>query len=126
MSRIAKVTEEQAEGKVAKMYEGLKSKLGRVPNVYQCMATNPDFMQTMMKLTQVAGKALDPKTRELINIAVSTANNCSYCLDAHVAIAKMMGITGEEISAAMETAAAMSAFNVYNHGANPVSDFKAE
>ena len=41
-------------------------------------------------------------------------------------VAKMMGITGEEISAAMETAAAMSAFNVYNHGANPVSDFKAE
>jgi uncharacterized peroxidase-related enzyme len=37
--------------------------------------------------------ALDPLTRELIYIAVSTANGCSYCIHSHTAAAKQKGMT---------------------------------
>lgn len=36
---------------------------------------------------------LDPLTRELIYIAVSTANGCSYCIHSHTAAAKQKGMT---------------------------------
>jgi AhpD family alkylhydroperoxidase len=36
---------------------------------------------------------LDPLTRELIYIAVSAANNCSYCIHSHTAAAKQKGMT---------------------------------
>lgn len=37
--------------------------------------------------------ALDPLTREMIYIAVSTANGCSYCVQSHTAAAKARGMT---------------------------------
>jgi uncharacterized peroxidase-related enzyme len=37
--------------------------------------------------------ALDPLTRELVYIAVSTANGCSYCIHSHTAAAKQKGMT---------------------------------
>ena len=36
---------------------------------------------------------LDPLTREMIYIAVSTANGCSYCVHSHTAAAKARGMT---------------------------------
>ena len=36
---------------------------------------------------------LDPLTRELIYIAVSAANGCSYCIHSHTAAAKQKGMT---------------------------------
>ena len=126
MSRLRQVAECEAEGKAKALYDGIKGKLGMVPNVHQAMAPNPDFLETMLKLSMVAGKNLDMKTKELINIAVSTANNCQYCLDAHFKVAKMHGVTDEEVHAAVQIAAAMSAFNVFNHGANPVIDMLPE
>jgi len=123
MARLRQVSEAEAKGKTRELFEAIKGKLGRVPNVHQVMAVNPGFLETMLKLASVAGKGLDMRTKELINIAVSAANNCEYCLDAHVAIAKQHGVTDEDIHAAVEVAAAMSAFNVFNHGANPEIDF---
>jgi AhpD family alkylhydroperoxidase len=37
--------------------------------------------------------ALDPLVREMIYIAVSTANGCSYCVHSHTAAAKARGMT---------------------------------
>ena len=45
------------------------------------------------ELPQSAPGALDPLTRELIYIAVSTANSCSYCVHSHTAAARAKGMT---------------------------------
>jgi AhpD family alkylhydroperoxidase len=39
---------------------------------------------------------LDPLTRELIYIAVSAANGCSYCIHSHTAAAKQKGMTAAQ------------------------------
>jgi AhpD family alkylhydroperoxidase len=37
--------------------------------------------------------ALDPLVREMIYIAVSTANGCAYCIHSHSAAARARGMT---------------------------------
>lgn len=37
--------------------------------------------------------ALDPLVKELVYIAVSTANACSYCVHSHTAAARAKGLT---------------------------------
>ena len=89
------------------------------------MGNNGDFLDAMLKLAGAAGKNLDPKTVELISIAVSAVNGCGYCLDAHRAKALGMGITEEEITSALEVAAVMSAFNNFNSAIGLNHDIKA-
>ena len=49
-----------------------------------------------VKRTMVAPSALDALTKELIYIAVSTANGCSYCVHSHTAAARAKGMTGAQ------------------------------
>ena len=41
----------------------------------------------------MAPGALDPLVKELVYIAVSTANACSYCVHSHTAAARAKGMT---------------------------------
>ncbi len=63
--------------------------------------------------------ALDPLTRELIYIAVSAANGCSYCIHSHTAAAKQKGMTDAQhmhllaiVGMASETNALVTAMQV--------------
>jgi AhpD family alkylhydroperoxidase len=40
--------------------------------------------------------SLDPLTKELIYIAVSATNGCSYCVHSHTASARAKGISDEQ------------------------------
>jgi AhpD family alkylhydroperoxidase len=41
----------------------------------------------------MAPGALDPLVKEMIYVAVSTANGCQYCIHSHTAAAKGKGMT---------------------------------
>ena len=41
----------------------------------------------------MAPGALDPLVKELIYVAVSTANGCTYCVHSHTAAARAKGMT---------------------------------
>jgi AhpD family alkylhydroperoxidase len=45
---------------------------------------------------------LDAKFREQIALAAAQANSCEYCLSAHSAIGKMVGLKPEEIATSRE------------------------
>jgi len=109
-----KLYNKNGDAKAQQIQGNVEKKFGFVPEVFQAMGRNGDFLSSLMQLSDVAGKGLDPKTKELICIAVSAVNGCEYCLSAHRAIAKGAGATDEEITAAIEVAAAMSAFNNFN------------
>ena len=49
--------------------------------------------------------SLDAKFREQIALAVAQANSCEYCLSAHSAIGKMVGLKPDEILASREAQA---------------------
>lgn len=67
-----------------------------VNNFWRGLAGQPDVLErtwAALKAVMIAPGALDPLTRELIYIAVSTANGCSYCVHSHTAAARAKGMT---------------------------------
>jgi AhpD family alkylhydroperoxidase len=40
--------------------------------------------------------ALDPKTKEMLYVAVSIAHGCNYCIHSHTAAARTKGMTEAE------------------------------
>ncbi len=62
---------------------------------------------TMIKAYLALGKALEassltPQEQEVVVLTVSYLNQCAYCMTAHSAVAKMVGLPEGEISALRE------------------------
>ena len=67
-----------------------------VNNFWRALANDPKTLKRVWEtLKSVMGRegALDPLTRELIYIAVSTTNACEYCVQSHTAAARARGMT---------------------------------
>ncbi|MCI5778345.1 MAG: carboxymuconolactone decarboxylase family protein [Lentisphaeria bacterium] len=119
-----KLYDRTGDAKARTIQENLKKNFGRIPEVFQAMGRNGDFLEAALKVSEAAGRGLDPKTKELIIIAVSAVNGCTYCLDAHRSAALAVGVTDDEIVAAVEVAAAISLFNNFNKAIGLASDLK--
>ena len=119
-----KLYSKTGDSKAQEIQSGIEKKFGRIPEVFQAMGHSGDFLESALKVSEAAGSNLDPKTKELIIIAVSAANGCTYCLDAHRSMALMLGVSDEEISGAIEVAGAISLFNTFNKAIDLKSDLK--
>ena len=119
-----KLYNKTGDAKAQAIQSAVEKKFGKVPEVFQAMGRNGDFLEAVLNVAEAAGKGLDPKTKELIIIAISAANGCTYCLDAHRSMALMLGVSDEEISGAIEVAGAISLFNTFNKAIDLKSDLK--
>lgn len=107
MSRIQPIDVEKAEGKTKEVLEKIKGKLGRVPNIFKTMAIAPAVVEMYLGMSGALNECvLSPKVREKIALAVGQDNQCDYCLAAHSAIGKNIGLTPEEVLMAREAKAA--------------------
>jgi uncharacterized peroxidase-related enzyme len=98
MARITQIDPETATGRAKDLLDAVKEKLGLVPNMARAMANAPAALDGYLQLRGALGKGTLPaKVREQIALAVSQANGCDYCLAAHSAIARMVGLTSEQI-----------------------------
>ena len=121
-----KMYNKSGDEKAVKIQESLEKKFGFLPEVFQVMGRNGDFLEASLSLINAAGKGLDNKTKELIAVAVSAVSSCGYCVDAHIAAAKQSGATDEEITAAIEVASMMGLFNNFNKSIGLNHDLKAK
>ncbi|NPD14710.1 carboxymuconolactone decarboxylase family protein [Xinfangfangia sp. D13-10-4-6] len=66
-----------------------------INNFWRVLAHDPPQLKaTWERLSGVMGPgSLDPLVKELIYIAVSTANGCSYCIHSHTAAARAKGMS---------------------------------
>ncbi|ESW89507.1 carboxymuconolactone decarboxylase family protein [Mesorhizobium sp. M1060] len=76
-----------------------------VNNFWRGLANDPALLKRtwdQVKVVMATESAIDPLTKEMIYIAVSTANGCSYCVHSHTAAARAKGLTdaqhGEMVS----------------------------
>lgn len=67
-----------------------------------------------------ADGALDPRTKQLIAVAVAHVTQCPWCIEGHVKAAKREGATGEEIMEAIWVAAEMRAGAAWAHSLKAV------
>jgi len=103
MQRIAAVDPAQATGKAKELLDGVQSKLGITPNLMKTLASAPAALDAYLSFGAALGTGyLDAKFREQIALTVAQANSCEYCLSAHSAIGKMVGLKPDEISNSRE------------------------
>jgi uncharacterized peroxidase-related enzyme len=67
--------------------------LGFVPNLFGVLAESPSALAAFANLNaQFANSSFSPTERELIELTVSTENQCGYCVAGHTAFAAMQGV----------------------------------
>src|SRR4029078_202236 len=67
-----------------------------VNNFWRGLANDPVSLKRtweQLKSIMMTNGKLDPLVKEMIYIAVSTANSCSYCIHSHTASARAKGMT---------------------------------
>lgn len=81
MTWVRTVEESEAEGHLARLYEGLINQRGWVPNVIKSTTIRPELTQAWMGLfrTLMFGRSeLSRAQREMLATVVSVANRCHY------------------------------------------------
>ncbi len=93
--------EAAAEPTVGKVFADIRKtrKSDFVNIIWRGLANDPLLLERTwadVKAVMATESALDPLTKELIYIAVSTANACAYCVHSHTAAAKAKGMTAAQ------------------------------
>jgi AhpD family alkylhydroperoxidase len=93
--------EASADPRVRKVFDDIRStrKSNFVNNFWRALANQPALLERTwesIKEVMIEPGELDPVTKELIYIAVSTANGCGYCIHSHTAAARAKGLTDQQ------------------------------
>lgn len=103
MPRIEPVNPNHVDANTAKTLAAVENKLGVLPNLFTTLAHAPAALVAYLQFNEtLATGRLTAKQRELIAIAVAQENSCEYCLSAHVAIGKSVGLEQVGIKQARE------------------------
>jgi AhpD family alkylhydroperoxidase len=97
MALVPLLADEQADAEARAVFDDIRATRGTdyVNNIWRALAHDPaQLAATWAEVKRVmAPGALDALTKELVYVAVSAANNCSYCLHTHTASARAKGMT---------------------------------
>ena len=97
MGTVALLDDEELSPEAAAVFADIRAVRGSdfVNNFWRALAHDPALLKaTWERLKGVmAPGALDPLVKEMIYVAVSTANGCEYCVHSHTAAAKAKGMT---------------------------------
>jgi uncharacterized peroxidase-related enzyme len=79
----------------------LEKRSGRANLFFRTMANRPEVLKTFVPFYgMIMGPGLvDRRTKELVYLTVSYANECAYCTAAHLASGKKAGISEDEVRA---------------------------
>ena len=100
MSTIKKTTEENDQ-LIKETYQDIRDtrKTKYIGNFWKYLAFDPSLLKevwTDVKNVMTKETLIEKKTKEMIYMAVSITNNCSYCTHSHTASAKKLGMSDDE------------------------------
>ncbi|UCH48127.1 MAG: carboxymuconolactone decarboxylase family protein [Betaproteobacteria bacterium] len=90
-----------------------------VNHIWRALAVHPPMLKRFwgqMKEIMVKPSRLDPMTKELIYLAVSITNDCTYCINTHTAAARNKGMDDEILAELNEIVALANAGNRLTSG----------
>ena len=90
--------EVEADPRIKAVFDDIRAtrKSDFVNNFWRGLANQPQLLErtwASLKEVMVAPGELSPVVKEMIYVAVSTVNGCSYCIHSHTAQAKAKGMT---------------------------------
>ncbi len=126
LAPVRPVEEATASPRVAAIFADIRAtkKLDFVPNFWRVLATDPDHLEliwTRLKAImhpEASGRPsrLDPLTREIIALAVSSTNGCPYCVHSHTAAVRKLGLDVQGLGEVMAVVGLFNATNAIAHG----------
>ncbi len=81
MAWIETIDEDEAEGRLAKLYKRLREPWGGVDNIFKIHSLNPPSARGHLELYRALMRGRSPLStvqREMIAVVVSSANRCHY------------------------------------------------
>ena len=129
---VQPVSEQAATGVVAEIFTDIKQTKGIdfVPSFWRTLATNPLQLELVwhslkrMMHPEACGRTarLDPRTREIIALAVSATNGCAYCINSHTAALRKLGTDDETLGEILAIAGLFNMTNTLADGYQIVPD----
>ncbi|MFT4578740.1 MAG: putative peroxidase-related enzyme [Nitrospinales bacterium] len=103
MARIDPVNLKEATGKAKDLLDGVQAKFGKAPNIFKTMAHSPAALEGFLQLHgALAGGVLSESFQEQVALCISEINGCNYCLAAHTAMGKGVGLSEKEVIASRQ------------------------
>ncbi len=97
MATLGLIEYKDGSPEVRAVYDDIMAtrKTDRINNFWKALANDPATLKrTWEDIKQImAPGALDALTKELIYVAVSSSNQCGYCIASHTAAARKKGMT---------------------------------
>ena len=98
MPRLRPIDLQLAPGATRELLAGVHEQLGMVPKMIATMAHSEVVARAYVGLSEaLSSGAIPPRLREQIALAVGQANDCVYCVAAHTAVGKSVGLTDDEV-----------------------------
>ena len=110
------VDDESASPRVKAVFDDIRAtrQTDFINNFWRALANDPaNLERTWQELKELMGPGteLDPMIKELIYVAVSTVNNCTYCVRSHTAAARGKGASDAQIAELQSIVAAANKTN---------------
>ena len=101
MSTVKPAEDLEANPRVKAVFDDIRAtrKSDFINNMWLYLAFDADLLEktwSEVKAVMATPSALDPVVKEMLYIAVSVTNGCSYCAHSHTAAAKAKGMTTEQ------------------------------
>ena len=98
MSTVKPDDDLEADPRVKAVFDDIRAtrKSDFVNNMWRYLAFDPALLERTwaeVKAVMATPSTLDPLVKEMLYIAVSVTNGCSYCVHSHTAAAKAKGMT---------------------------------
>jgi AhpD family alkylhydroperoxidase len=125
MATFGLIEYDQASAEVRAVYDDIMRtrNVDSVNNFWKAIAHDPALLRRTwdrIKTIMGPGGALDPLVKEMIYVAVSATNQCSYCIASHTAAARKAGMTPEMF------AELMAVVGLANEGNRLASGYQVE
>ena len=97
MTTLKQPANPEADPRVKAVFDDIRAtrKTDFVNNLWRALAFDPALLESTwseVKRVMATPSQLEPLTKEMIYIAVSVANACSYCVHSHTAAARAKGM----------------------------------
>lgn len=127
MSTVTPPENPEADPRVKAVFDDIRQTRGSdfINNVWRYLAFDPQLLEEMWRdVRDLMAKEtlLDPKTKEMIYVAVSIANNCDYCVHSHTAAAKAKGMSDGEHAELLRIVSTAARTNHILNGLRPPID----
>ena len=97
MATLGLIEYQDASAEVRAVYDDIMTvrKTDWINNFWKALAHDPATLRrTWLSIKEImAPGVLDPRTKEMIYLAVSATNQCGYCIASHTAAARKAGMT---------------------------------